>query len=147
MRIFHCYIIIIAIRITLLKKIQMLSLKMNLGIRLSPEILRTMKICLNCGKPLVGKSQNKFCGHICSASYNNRKRHKMSDETRELISKTLKERCQDKKTERICIVCGSKFLYTKGINTKKICSKECQCEYRTNRKLYLTDKGRERING
>lgn len=70
----------------------------------------------------------------------------MSDETRELISKTLKERCQDKKTERICVVCGSKFLYTKGINTKKICSKECQCEYRTNRKLYMTDKGRERIS-
>lgn len=105
-----------------------------------------MEKCLNCGKPLIGKSQKKFCGHKCSALFNNRNRTEMSDETKRLISETLKEKCKNRKTKRVCVVCGNEFLYTRGINTKKICSKKCQDEYKSNRIRYMTLEGREKIS-
>ena len=92
------------------------------------------KICINCGKHLIGW-QIKFCCKSCAATYNNKLRGPMSEETKEKIKNTLLEKYPPKsqkvKKERIkvntpkyteCVICGKKFdkpLY------KKTCSEEC----------------------
>ena len=49
---------------------------------------KEVKICLNCGKPLSG-FQKKFCCKSCAATYNNKLRGPMCDETKEKIKNTL----------------------------------------------------------
>ena len=69
--------------------------------------VKTMKICLGCGKEfsLFSKEKDtKFCSRSCSASYNNRKTK------RKILSK-------------ICERCGMEFETNK--ENKKYCSKEC----------------------
>lgn len=90
------------------------------------------KICLNCGKPLSGW-QTKFCCKSCAATYNNKLRGPMSEETKEKIKKTLlekyppkpiktKEKNQPKSKQQICVVCGKIFENNKK---RKTCSDEC----------------------
>ena len=102
------------------------------------------KTCLNCGK-LLGGWQTKFCCKSCAATYNNKLRGPMSEETKEKIKNTLLEkyppRPQKVKREKIktdipkyteCVICGKKFdkpLY------KKTCSVECCSELRKSNTL------------
>lgn len=111
------------------------------------------KICLNCGKPLSGW-QTKFCCKSCAATYNNKLRGPMSEETKEKIKNTLLEKYPPKprkiKKERIkantpkyteCVICGKKFdkpLY------KKTCSEECCSKLRKSNTLkQQTEKHKE----
>lgn len=51
------------------------------------------KICKNCGNEFIVDSKTKrkkFCNSSCSASFNNKKRGKLSDEHKRNISKSLK---------------------------------------------------------
>lgn len=98
---------------------------------------KEVKICLNCGKPLEG-FQKKFCCRSCAATYNNKLRGPMCDETKEKIKNTLlakfpkKEKQSNHKTEKtnttkqqkqcICPVCGCVF---ESKRKRKTCSNEC----------------------
>ena len=98
---------------------------------------KEVKICLNCGKPLSG-FQKKFCCKSCAATYNNKLRGPMCDETKEKIKNTLlakfpkKEKQSNYKTEKIntikqpkqciCPVCGCVF---ESKRKRKTCSNEC----------------------
>lgn len=92
------------------------------------------KTCLNCGKQLSGW-QTKFCCKSCAATYNNKLRGPMSEETKEKIKNTLLEKyppkpiktkekksTQLKPKQQICIVCGKIFENNKK---RKTCSDEC----------------------
>ena len=47
-------------------------------------------------------------------------------------------KCNACKNKHICIICGKEYVYIKGQNTVKFCSKECQQEYHNNKKKYLS---------
>lgn len=95
---------------------------------------KEVKTCKNCGKSLTGW-QVKFCCRSCAASYNNRLRGPMSEETKKKIKNTLlekyppkakepkiKKECLPKSKECVCVICGTVF----ESNTKrKTCSEEC----------------------
>lgn len=97
--------------------------------------------CLNCGKELNSK-QFKFCSNSCSATYNNKLRGPMSDETKSKISNSLKllylnskiknnknksYKKNSDKSPHYCVICGE-IIYNKHINTKT-CSQECFSKY------------------
>ena len=48
-------------------------------------------------------------------------------------------KCKVCKNKHTCTICGKEYVYIKGQNTVKFCSKECQQEYHNNKKklLYL----------
>jgi hypothetical protein len=114
------------------------------------------KFCKLCGK-LITTSENKFCNSSCSAKFNNSRR-KLSDETKDRISKKLSgrklspehlakisgknhpkyvdgSRVEPLETKRTCLMCGKEFNLQIKSNGKrsnaKLCSKECRNE--TNR--------------
>lgn len=88
--------------------------------------------CLNCGKELNSK-QFKFCSNSCSATYNNKLRNPMSQETKDKISKALSKNKQNNtkkvknnciKDSKKCIICGN------PVNSNKdTCSQECLSKY------------------
>lgn len=93
------------------------------------------KYCLNCGK-LLSNNRNKFCSSSCAASYNNKKRGRMSEETKLKISETIHlnsiKKNKDEKYYNPTIKrfvfkktceCGKEFFtYHKY---QKYCSREC----------------------
>lgn len=112
-------------------------------IRRKPKV----RYCINCGKQLNSVNQKKFCSKKCSAEYNNPRRGKMSEKTKNKIRMTLlNDPSLTHKKLRKCIICGKEYYYKKGINTKKICSVECRKEYEKNRKQYITVDSLKRIS-
>ena len=115
--------------------------------------------CLECEKVMdFYKRNNKFCGSSCSASYNNKKRNGISNETKEKISKKLTGRKLSEehkkktslhlrpggkhnveelrfnydKTPKKCNVCGNDINYE---NRHRVtCSDDCKLIAKTNRK-------------
>lgn len=90
--------------------------------------------CLQCGKELSGY-QKKFCSSSCSAIYNNKRRDPRTEESKEKVSKKLKEYYNNidsgniikklenkiKKEDRFCLNCNIKLKS----NQKKFCSSKC----------------------
>lgn len=88
------------------------------------EYNKNPKYCKYCGKKIDYKRREaQFCNSSCAASYNNRKRGK--------LTKTLKERKLKNKENRLtkCIVCGKEFYNLPGGNNKT-CSYKCLCKLR-----------------
>lgn len=110
--------------------------------RRSPKV----KYCINCGKKLNNKNQKKFCCRSCAVKYNNHLRGKMPDAVRMKIRMALLNRPTNNKKTRVCIVCGCKFYYTKGINTRKICSAQCREEYDKHRTAYMSCESLKKIS-
>lgn len=69
------------------------------------------KYCIKCGK-LINGCGNKFCNRSCSATYTNKNRT-ISDETKEKISKTLKNKYP--KNKKLCKRCGQENCLNKDI--------------------------------
>lgn len=67
------------------------------------------RYCLNCGKELK-KGQVKFCCLSCSATYNNKLRGCLSEETKQHISESLNKRNKllnvNKNKIKVCKFCG-----------------------------------------
>lgn len=102
------------------------------------EIVRNnnKSICLNCGK--IIPKHRKFCSQSCAASYNNRNRGGLSNETKQKISETLIKANSEKKSNlggvrneaakryeyaHICKKCGKTFFTAK--KNQKFCSVKC----------------------
>lgn len=81
-----------------------------------------IRYCIVCGKQLTGPSQKKFCGCSCAAKFNNRLR---KQETKEKISKTLREEHGSKKETSYCCNCGKEL----SNRQKKYCSNKCHVEW------------------
>lgn len=104
--------------------------------------------CCNCDKEITitkkvfEKSENKhfFCNHSCSAEYNNKNR-KITNETKEKISKSLRDfNFKTKRSNiRICKVCGKQYVYRLGESTRICCSKECSKYLHDNYKDFMTE--------
>ena len=87
-----------------------------LGIKPDDVINKNKKIpnkCLFCGKELEGKSRftKKFCNSSCAASYNNKLRGPVSEETKQKTSNSLKlynasKSKLDNDREHVCLTCG-----------------------------------------
>ena len=103
-----------------------------------------MSVCLNCG---CTTNNNKFCSRHCAVSYNNKLRKHISNETKQKTSNSLKSYYDQKgRKQHICKVCGKKYFYVKGINTKAFCSNECRFYYKTHRNEFLTEEALKRIS-
>ena len=104
-----------------------------LGINPEDVINKNKKIpnkCLFCGKKLEGKSRftKKFCNSSCAASYNNKLRGPVSEETKQKTSNSLKlyntsKGKLDNDREHVCLTCGKTFRSKK--KNIKYCSVEC----------------------
>lgn len=111
--------------------------------------------CENCGKELTvtravyekSKTKHFFCNHSCAAEYNNkhRIRRKKTSTPKKRTYKPTKPRSSNKPIKirvlksNICKICGREYNRFKTYGaTKVFCSKECQSEYRNNRKQYLS---------
>lgn len=56
------------------------------------------KFCLFCGKEIIGGDcRKKFCNNSCAASYNNKKRGKHSEETKNKIALSMQEKNKEHK--------------------------------------------------
>lgn len=96
---------------------------------------RKKKYCLQCGKELT-KGQKKFCSLTCANSFNNTLRV-LSNETKEKISNSLKNKCKVNKNiinrqtlekkKNVCFECGKEF---ENVRKMKFCSNECAAKYR-----------------
>lgn len=98
---------------------------------------KTPNKCLYCGKELEGKDRfrKKFCNSSCSASYNNKKRGPVKEETKRKTSESLIKYNESLgkadytpfkskiKHDHICIICGQPFK-SKHKNVK-YCSSKC----------------------
>ena len=90
--------------------------------------------CKNCNKEYESvNSGSKFCSKTCSAVFNNKKRGRRSEETKNKIRNSLKGRCigNSKGKERVsrkCLNCGIEFLPAK--RWRKYCSFKCSLEGR-----------------
>lgn len=109
----------------------------EVGFDLNIYKLKKQKYCLNCGK-LLNSRQRKFCSSSCSASYNNKLRLPMSDETKTKISNSLRKyypnsknnnkkkhtqkRNINKEIQR-CVICGC--IIQGNCRNKKTCSQDC----------------------
>ena len=93
------------------------------------------KYCKQCGKLLTGQ-QTKFCSSSCAASYNNKLRGPMKEETKQKIRESSKIHFDKNKKVQIytCKVCGKKFnprLTKSGRYSKSLfCSDECLHNFR-----------------
>lgn len=107
------------------------------------------KVCKNCGKIInFEKKCNLFCSSSCSTSFNNLKRGPLSDEQKQRRKETLLKHISYnnfRKKERICKVCGNKYYYTKGVNTKIVCSKQCSSYLKKHYKEFLPKASLEKI--
>ena len=99
--------------------------QINFDLNIYKERKHPKKHCLQCGKELK-YGQLKFCSNSCSASFNNKLREPMSDEVREKISNTLKNKNNKKaikeKAKKYCLICGRELIG----RIKSYCSKECR---------------------
>ena len=110
-----------------------------------------MKVCENCSKEHDGSyGSGRFCSKECAKSYSS----KSLDNTNKKLAKcidcgtsifinkrasTKNCKCKICKNKHTCIICGKEYVYIKGQNTVKFCSKECQQEYHNNKKKYLSE--------
>ena len=93
-----------------------------------------MNECKNCGK----LTKSKFCSKSCAATYNNKQRKPRSEESIQKTKDSLILYYSQNKSYRICKVCGKKYVYNQGINTKLVCSKECSKYLRDHRNEFLS---------
>lgn len=114
-----------------------------------------MNICLQCGKEIP--KNRKFCSSSCSASYNNRKREKRTEESKKKASQSLHklylerrgdDYVWDEKAKRflkkhICENCQNVF-YTKH-NDARFCSTYC-AKNSEETKQKIREKVKERID-
>lgn len=83
------------------------------------------KFCIVCGKELKS-SQSKFCGHSCSASYNNKKRVPLNVNKNLNATRKQIQNKENRAKEIYCLYCGKKL-----INQQKLfCNNKCQLDYR-----------------
>jgi very-short-patch-repair endonuclease/predicted nucleic acid-binding Zn ribbon protein len=119
--------------------IKIRKLALECGFDLNVYKLRKKKYCLNCNKQLH-RGQYKFCSNRCSAILNNKNRD-ITDETKNKISKKLKDFFILKYPERgitpthkECVICNKSFSVIIGKNRRKsrskTCSSECNIELR-----------------
>jgi very-short-patch-repair endonuclease len=97
-----------------------------------------MNMCLNCDKEIISRDKRKtFCNHSCSATYNNKKRGKKTDEQknniRESVIKnlgfTVDEWCKNK--IGVCLNCNKNF---EKRNKKTIyCNRQCKSKHESNK--------------
>lgn len=103
------------------------------------ELNPTLEIrnCLNCDKEFKIKKvePNKFCGHACSASYNNKLRPKKEKKE---INKRKREEYK-KRQKKTCLCCGV-------ITTNKYCGPKCQQNYFKNEKFKMIEQGVKDLN-
>lgn len=87
------------------------------------------KLCLYCGTPIVyEKRENKFCGHICAASFNNKGIQRNKKKCKNIETKV--EKCINTHYDkRHCVNCNIE------ITNKKYCSSKCQQEHRRKSKI------------
>lgn len=97
--------------------------------RYKQDHLKKLNKCLNCGKLT---NNNKFCSRSCSATYNNKLRGALSDNTKNKIKQTLNRYYNNETKEpkySVCEYCGQEFEigYKKNgkLRNRKYCSKEC----------------------
>lgn len=92
---------------------------------------KNIRKCLFCGKEIVGGGRKKFCDSSCAASFNNKKRGKHSQVTKDKIRKTLLKRYSEnqtgspkgrKKYPHVCPTCQKNFI---GRKNQKYCSIKC----------------------
>jgi very-short-patch-repair endonuclease len=95
------------------------------------------KLCLECGNIINYNPGNikNFCNSSCSATYNNKKRGKHTEETKIKISKSLKQSVKSKKpkeenTDRIhssifCDVCNKELTLKQKNRGNTHCSPKC----------------------
>lgn len=102
-------------------------------------------ICEKCGKEYElqltedNYNKGKYRKH-CSRSCANGHIH--SDETKEKISKNTPR----KKKIYICKICKKEYYYTKGENTKSVCSSECRQYYLSHKKEFLSGETLEKLS-
>ena len=94
------------------------------------EYAKNPSTCTHCATPLVyTKRQNKFCGHSCSATFNNTGSTKRSKSVNDdLTVANLKE--------SICLACDSVVP-----NGRKFCNNQCQANLQYKQKLALAEQG------
>ena len=114
------------------------------------EYRENPRLCSNCSTELsYDKRKNKFCSRSCSASYHNKNRGPRSEEVREKIRYSLKQKVRpdNSKTTRVCVQCDKKFKDWPS-SDKKLCSKYCAHEYMKTEeyKKVLRDKMLERVS-
>lgn len=103
-------------------------------------------VCQHCGKALSWEQRkNKYCSNSCATIVNNINTIH-SEETKRKISNSVKKHTSLLKKQRICKVCKTKYVYSKGINTRQVCSKECSNYLKTHRKEFLSDESRRRMS-
>lgn len=106
---------------------------------------QTLNYCLHCGKEIT-KNGKKFCCKSCSATFNNKKR-RLSENTKEKISKSLSGRFKDcfgnlieeyngeyKGREKECVICGKTFFVKRKngrYSCATTCSEECSSKLRS----------------
>ena len=126
------------------KKILSFCKERNIDIEniISNNKIKDIRKCLYCGKELKGKRKNqkKFCNSSCSASYNNKLRNGMSDESKLKISETLKKKFKDRlfiPHSKTCAICGNtytpKMLSSGKFSKSTVYSDECHKKLKVQR--------------
>lgn len=93
-----------------------------------------MRTCLDCGKPLIGRSDKKFCSTLCRNTFNNSKLEKLPSLVK-LVNKTLNK---NRRLLKDCLIQSEKrvrkeVLEERGFNFKLYTSHE---EYEKGKFLY-----------
>lgn len=92
--------------------------------------------CQQCNNPLPYKiRKNKFCGHSCSASFNNKKRIR-TEETNQKVSQTLKLKTAPYTKVKFirCEICNESFIWNNiHRGSQRFCSSECLNRFRSNK--------------
>lgn len=105
------------------------------GEKKEEEYLKNPKKCLSCNEEIPFKNKsNKYCGHSCSASVENKKReytwgNKIKESIhRYLIENGIKKEGQIGLYENVCFSCETIFFHKR--NKIKYCSVECRKQYK-----------------
>ena len=124
----------------------------EIGFDLNTYKIRKQKpkrYCLECGKELIKKTNEKFCSSSCAALYNNRRKGSQTEDTKKKISESLKKyyknisddkkkirqnlnkdktkslhkdnKIKIEKSKRYCLECGKELKNSQ----KRFCC--CQC--------------------
>lgn len=98
------------------------------------------KYCLNCGKEINGDYRKKFCNRSCAATYNNKNR-KLSENTKEKISSSLRK--EYTKEEKETLAKKSEKYYPKSHLKDRLIKngiKENKCECCGNTGVWMGQK-------
>lgn len=125
------------------KRVKKILLENNIDFKEWKESKRKKpNICLFCGKEIEGKNscRKKFCNSSCAASFNNKQRGSLSEETKEKISNSLRKD-KTNKNKNTCLKCGKTLK--KG--QKNYCSNECR--YKSQKENYINKWKSGLVNG